>query len=259
MPIYVGTQKIDVSGMEKVYVGTQLVYQKNVPIVLSSITISGQTTSLNRGASFSFGGTVTAHYSNGSTANVTSQSTFSGYNMNLGGSYTVTVSYTENSVTKTATYTLTVNKAWSTIWSGTQSATLTFKGTLSGGGNIVSTVAGTGTTPRVRITFSQTHSSYGGSDAFTYYNNSNTASSTAPSSPRDFNTVASTNNLKLLGQRDLAKSSYDGSTIVDNKLYVKKVNGSNNVTLSIASEHSGSATSTGTNLTLKVTKIEQYY
>lgn len=109
MAIYVGTQKIDVSGVAKVYVGTQKVYD-DIP-VLESITLSGQTTSLNRGASFSFGGTVTAHYSNSTTANVTSQTTFSGYNMSTAGTYTVTASYTENGITKTATYSLTVNKA----------------------------------------------------------------------------------------------------------------------------------------------------
>ena len=107
MAIYNGTQKVKVSGVAKVYVGTQIVYQ-NAP-VLTSITLSGQTTSLNRGAAFSFGGTVTAHYDNGSTADVTSSTTFSGYNMSTAETYTVTASYTEGGVTKTATYTLIVN------------------------------------------------------------------------------------------------------------------------------------------------------
>lgn len=88
--------------------------------VLDHITLSGQITSLNRGASFSFGGTVTAHYTDGSTSNVTSQTTFSGYNMAKAGNYTVTASYTENAINKTATYTLTINKAWSTVWSGSR-------------------------------------------------------------------------------------------------------------------------------------------
>ena len=75
---------------------------------LSSISLSGYTTSLTVGSPFSFGGTVTAHYSDSSTANVTSSTTFSGYNMSVVDSYTVTASYTESSVTKTATYTLNV-------------------------------------------------------------------------------------------------------------------------------------------------------
>ena len=36
MPIYIGTQKINMSGMDKVYVGTTLVYQKNAPLVTIS-------------------------------------------------------------------------------------------------------------------------------------------------------------------------------------------------------------------------------
>lgn len=90
-------------------------YNITVYKVLTKITLSGQTTSLNRGASFSFGGTVTATYNDGSTANVTSSTTFSGYNMSTAGTYTVTASYTYRSVTKTATYSLTVNKAWTQI------------------------------------------------------------------------------------------------------------------------------------------------
>ena len=115
MPIYNGNQKVSLSGIEKVYVGTTLVFQKTQPKVLTSITLSGQTTTLSRGAAFSFGGTVTAHYSDSSTADVTSSTTFSGYNMSTAGTYTVTASYTEDGVTKTATYTLTVTKAWSNI------------------------------------------------------------------------------------------------------------------------------------------------
>ena len=72
---------------------------------LSSISISDYTTSFDVHDSFSFGGTVTAHYSNSTTANVTSSATFTGYDMSTPGTYTVTVSYGG----KTATYSLTVN------------------------------------------------------------------------------------------------------------------------------------------------------
>lgn len=48
MPIYVGNQKIEMSGMDKVYVGTTLVYQKNA-VVLTGITLSGYTTTFNYG------------------------------------------------------------------------------------------------------------------------------------------------------------------------------------------------------------------
>ena len=75
---------------------------------LSSITISGYTTSFTQNDTFVFGGTVTAHYTNGSTQDVTSSAVFSGYNMSSVGSQTVTVTYTESGVTKTTTYNITV-------------------------------------------------------------------------------------------------------------------------------------------------------
>lgn len=93
-----------------------ILWQKQSAKVLQSITLSGQTTSLNRNAAFSFGGTVTAHYSDSSTANVTSSTTFNGYNMSTAGTYTVTASYTEDNVTVTATYSLTVNPIWTTTY-----------------------------------------------------------------------------------------------------------------------------------------------
>ena len=111
-----------------------VLWQKQSAKVLQSITLSGQTTSLNRGATFSFGGTVTANYSDGSTADVTADTTFSGYNMSTAGTYTVTASYTEGGTTVTATYGLTVNKAYSTIWSGSAWA----KRTTSGSNNVFS-------------------------------------------------------------------------------------------------------------------------
>ena len=71
---------------------------------LSSISVVGQTVSFTRGDSFSFGGTVTATFSDGTTSDVTTSSTFSGYNMETLGSQTVTVTYTYNETTKTTTF-----------------------------------------------------------------------------------------------------------------------------------------------------------
>lgn len=76
--------------------------------VLQEITLSGQNTELFLNTLFEFGGKVTAHYDNGATADVTSKATFTGYDMATLGSQTVTVSYTENNITKQATYSLTV-------------------------------------------------------------------------------------------------------------------------------------------------------
>lgn len=73
--------------------------------VLSSISISGYTTTFNVGDEFTFGGTVTATYDKGETKDVTNSASFSGYDMSTPGTQTVTVSYGE----KTATYDITVS------------------------------------------------------------------------------------------------------------------------------------------------------
>ncbi len=75
---------------------------------LSSISISGQKTSFTIDDSFSFGGTVTANFSDSTSSNVTASATFSGYDMSVAGNYTITVSYTYSGTTKTATYSITV-------------------------------------------------------------------------------------------------------------------------------------------------------
>ena len=78
----------------------------SAPKVLSSISISGQTTSFVEGDTFSFGGTVTAHYENAPNEDVTSQTSFTGYNMTTVGSQTVTVSYGG----KSSSYSITISQ-----------------------------------------------------------------------------------------------------------------------------------------------------
>ena len=78
---------------------------------LSSISLTGTyPTVFTEGDDFSHEGmTVTANYSDESTNDVTASATFSGYNMSTPGNQTVTVSYTEDEVTKTTNYGITVN------------------------------------------------------------------------------------------------------------------------------------------------------
>lgn len=78
-------------------------------VTLSSIEASGYTTEFTVGDTFAFGGTVTAHYSDSTSANVTASATFSGYDMSTAGNQTVTVSYTEGGVNKTTTYGISVS------------------------------------------------------------------------------------------------------------------------------------------------------
>lgn len=74
---------------------------------LSSISVSGPRTSFTVGDTFSFGGVCTAIYSDNSEKTVEPTS-FTGYNMNSAGHYTVTVSYKEDNVTQTTTYAIDV-------------------------------------------------------------------------------------------------------------------------------------------------------
>ena len=53
---------------------------------------------------------VTAHYDDSTSKDVSALATFSGYNMSTRGNQTVTVSYTEGDVTKTASYGITVHQ-----------------------------------------------------------------------------------------------------------------------------------------------------
>ena len=72
--------------------------------VLTGITISGEQTTYTVGDEF-VKPTVTAHYDDDSSTDVTSSASFSGYNMGVAGEYTVTVSYGG----KSTTYDITVN------------------------------------------------------------------------------------------------------------------------------------------------------
>ena len=100
----VGEQTVTVT-----YQGKTAEYKINVseePVapVLESISVSGQKTTFTVGDEFSFGGKVMAHFDKGEDQDVTSEATFSGYDMSKEGEQTVTVTYQG----KTVTYTITV-------------------------------------------------------------------------------------------------------------------------------------------------------
>lgn len=78
-----------------------------IAVELESISVLGQNTLFELGDDFVFGGTVTATYNDGSQKTVTPTSV-SEPNMDEAGTYEVTVSYTEGTITKTATYNITV-------------------------------------------------------------------------------------------------------------------------------------------------------
>ena len=77
--------------------------------VLSSITVSDQTTSYFVNDTFEFDGVVTAHYSNNTTKVVT-PTDVSSPNMSTAGDKTVNVYYTEGDITKSTSYTIVVSE-----------------------------------------------------------------------------------------------------------------------------------------------------
>ena len=88
---------------------TYTIYVAPKSAVLTSISLSGQRTTYIVGDEFSFTGTCTAHYDDQNEQEVTPTSV-STPDMSTPGNKTITVSYTEKGVTKTETYTITVNQ-----------------------------------------------------------------------------------------------------------------------------------------------------
>lgn len=86
-------------------------YAKWTHSPLSSIAVTGQKTSFYIGESFSFDGTCTATYEDGSKATVTPTNTSVNVTTPFAsvGSGTATITYTEGGVTKTTTYSITIS------------------------------------------------------------------------------------------------------------------------------------------------------
>lgn len=208
---------------------------------LSSISISGQTTSLNRGASFSFGGTVYANFNNGAVIeDVTSSATFSGYNMSKAGTYTVTVSYTYNGVTKTTTYSLTVNRAWSTAWSGSKK--VGYGGTTS---DFTFTNKSYDNNLKIRITFS---------GMTTYLPSGDSGSSSfTPSNKTSPTTISSFDSLNLTTLISVSANNTSRSSIYTTTLYYNKSNGN------IYSHCSIPTNTSYARSYVTITKVELYY
>lgn len=106
------------------------------PVVLDSISVTPPTkTEYNVGDSLDTAGmVVTATYSDESTKDVTADATLSGFDSSSAGEVTVTVSYTEGDVTKTATFTVTIVEPVTTTYTISVSADPAEGGTVSGGG-----------------------------------------------------------------------------------------------------------------------------
>ena len=103
---------------------------------LSSISVTPPTkTEYNVGDSLDTTGmVVTATYSDENTKDVTTGASLSGFDSSAAGEVTVTVSYTEGDITKTATFTVTIIEPAATTYTISVSANPAEGGTVSGGG-----------------------------------------------------------------------------------------------------------------------------
>ena len=92
--------------VKRILINGVVVWEVPISKVLVSINTSGQTTSWYTGQTFSYNGTCTASYSDGTTAVVTP--TASSPSMSSAGTKAVTLTYTEDGVTVTTSYNITV-------------------------------------------------------------------------------------------------------------------------------------------------------
>lgn len=124
-----------------------VVVSKDVPAVeLASIAITKAPTKTTYtvGDEFVFDGEVTATYTDGSTADVTDDIETDGATVvaSAGANKTVTISYTEGEITKTASYKITVNEPGAS-YTDVPSQTITFSELGYGNGDVVEEVSGT--------------------------------------------------------------------------------------------------------------------
>ena len=88
---------------------TQVAFFKRTRSPLSSISVTGTPETFYVGDAWNTNGiTVTAHYADDTTQDVTSVAEYSGYDNETTGTQEITVSYTEEGVTKSTTYNVTV-------------------------------------------------------------------------------------------------------------------------------------------------------
>lgn len=160
-----------VSSIEVTYsTGESTNYYISSPVAkeLTSIAVTGTAEALWTGDDFSHEGiTVTANYSDGSNANVTSDCTYSGYNMATAGNQTVTVTYGE----KTATYNVTVNTIANTQETAYTAAQA--KALIDAGKGLKTPVYVQGTVSEIVTAFSEQYGNitFNIEDGFQFYRN----------------------------------------------------------------------------------------
>ena len=156
------------------------------------------------------------------------------------------------------------SEGWHTIWEGNKTCSATKRGTndhvISGEAkNFAQTVAGTGYTPKIRITFSysNTNTDYDNWKTVFIINNKNQTTISSPV------TIEAVLDVPIFSTNIcLVSCNYQ-----DNKAYLraglqsKKDKNNNSIIISLVGQVSNSSTSYDGNFTLTftITKIEQYY
>ena len=147
---------------------------------------------------------------------------------------------------------------WHTIWEGSKTIKTSAKNEIIGStSNFASTANNTGFNPHLRITFSF---SAGDTSGYTlmYYNNSMTLQTQRPSSPLEIESVASDDNMIVLGRYQSAQYEF---TI--KALLVKNNDINNNkINFSLSGYFSGHVPTfyaSSYYVSMTITKIEQYY
>ena len=106
-------------GVKRITINGTTVWEEPVAKTLVSISLNPSSgSSAPTTSTWTYTGTVTATYSDGTTANVTSGTTYTQPDRLVYGQQSITFSYTEDGVTKTAVYTMSVSHGWVTLESG---------------------------------------------------------------------------------------------------------------------------------------------
>jgi len=234
----------------------------SLPKELTSISISGYTTSFVEGDTFSFGGTVTANYADTTSEDVTSSATFTGYNMTTVGNQTVTVSYGSKSQTYVITVsagtlssiavtgmTTTYQKNYSFSFDGTCTATF-----ANGYQKVVTPTSVTSpdmsTTDTKQVTVSYTYNGLTKSDSYDITVNSNRVviEETTSTGYNVIGTVTYPSNTQTFSVNTLSVST-SGYTALESNA-IRLGSGSNTGTVTV--------TSTSSNITKVVVSAKTY-
>ena len=146
---------------------------------------------------------------------------------------------------------MTVNKAWSTLWSGSKTCKCTGTTVSGNSSNFASSASNTGYTPQIRVTFSMSASGSGS----TYSNLNGTVASGTKSSPQTM-TVGSIGNFRVIVAVGRGTSTSNWAYYCSSELQATKDTTNNRIRFSLYADY---YTGTTGNSSLTVTKIEQYY